>query len=198
VAKSAPTEPPKVTSLPTEATAPAAAEAQVHAADVDAGVAPVVVAQADSAPGLAPDAATPPLAGAAAAVEEPAPKAPAKPHDFNFYMYQADRARGRERFDDALEAYSQASKLKPARAEPIAGRGLTQLDQGQKQAAVTSFQEALKLNPRYGVALMGLAEAYRALDMKEDAVKLYEKYLEVSPEGSEASVAKAAIERLKQ
>ena len=44
---------------------------------------------------------------------------------------------------------------------------------------------------------MGIAEAYRSLGQKDDAVKYYAKYLELFPGSSEASVAKRALDRLR-
>jgi hypothetical protein len=46
-------------------------------------------------------------------------------------------------------------------------------------------------------ALMGLAESYRFQSKKDAAVKAYQRYLEAFPNGPEASVAKANIQRLK-
>ena len=130
-------------------------------------------------------------AGAARVKEEPV-------RDFDWYMSQGDRLREREKPQQALDAYSRATKMSPQRAEPVAGRGLAQLDLGNRKAAVEAFERALELNPRYGVALMGLAEAYKALGQNEDAVKYYGKYLDNFPEGSEASVARRALEKLKE
>jgi hypothetical protein len=45
---------------------------------------------------------------------------------------------------------------------------------------------------------MGIAEAYRARGQKRDAVKHYQRYLELNPEGSEAPVARQALKDLGQ
>jgi len=122
----------------------------------------------------------------------------AEPRTFDFYMGQGDKLREREQPKAALEAYRKAAELEPGRAEPIAGRALALLDLGQKLQAQVWFQQALKLNPTYGVALMGLAEAYRADGKTSDAIRYYEKYLEVLPDGPEASVARSAIKNLQE
>ncbi|HKD42081.1 MAG TPA: zinc-ribbon domain-containing protein [Myxococcaceae bacterium] len=118
--------------------------------------------------------------------------------NFDTYMSQADRFREREQPRNALDAYAKAAEMEPNRAEPLAGRGLALLDLGRTASAIAAFQQALKLNPREGLALMGLAEAYRAEGNKEEAITYYEKYLEVLPNGPEAAVAKAAIEALQE
>lgn len=133
----------------------------------------------------------PPATGNRAPKQEP-------PGNFDSYMEKADRLREREQPRAALEAYKKAAELEPARPEPLAGRGLALLDLGRTAPAIAAFQQALKVDPRHGVALMGLAEAYRLEGNKEEAVRYYEKYLAVIPDGPEAQVAKAAIKALQE
>ena len=77
-------------------------------------------------------------------------------------------------------------------------RGLAMLDMGNRLQAEGLFLQALKLNPRYGVAIMGLAETYRGLGRNEEAAKYYERYLDVLPSGPEAQVARTALQKLQQ
>lgn len=119
-------------------------------------------------------------------------------HDFNWYMSQGDRLREREKAEAALDAYGKAADLEPDRAEPIAGRGLALLDMGSKLQAEAAFEQALKVNPRYSVAQLGLAEAFRAEGKNAEAIKWYQKYLDENPSGSEANVAKEAIKKLQE
>ena len=118
--------------------------------------------------------------------------------DFDGYMAQGDRLRDRNRPQAALSSYDKAVGLEPERAEPYAGRGLALLDMGSPGQAEADFKRALELNPRYGVALMGLAETYRTQGRKAEAIRYYERYLDVLPNGPEAAVARSAIERLKE
>jgi predicted Zn finger-like uncharacterized protein len=157
--------------------------------DVEAGT-PDAGALADV--GAAPDAGGRGDAGA------PTVKRPAPVRDFDYYMSQGDRNRDRERSEAALQAYAQAAELEPARAEPYAGRGMAFLDMGDTRQAETEFKQALKFNPRYGEAIIGLAETYRTQGKKAEAIRYYERYLEILPNGPEATVARSAIERLKE
>jgi predicted Zn finger-like uncharacterized protein len=157
--------------------------------------------------GGAPDAGTPdggladagasPDAGAVVA-GGPTVKRPAPVRDFDYYMTQGDRNRERERLEAALDAYAEAAELEPDRAEPYAGRGMAFLDMGDTRQAEAEFKQALKFNPRYGEAIIGLAETYRSQGKKAEAIRHYERYLEILPNGPEASVARSAIERLKE
>jgi predicted Zn finger-like uncharacterized protein len=118
--------------------------------------------------------------------------------NFDTYMTQGDRLREREQPGNALDAYAKAAELEPGRPEPLAGRGLALLDLGKTATAIAALQQALKIDPRYGLALMGLAEAYRAEGNKDEAIRYYEKYLDVHPDGPEAPVAEAAIKALQE
>jgi tetratricopeptide (TPR) repeat protein len=138
------------------------------------------------------DAGLPPDAGTAG-VKRPAPV-----RDFDYYMTQGNRLRERERSEAALEAYGEAAELEPDRAEPYSGRGMAYLDLGDTHQAETEFKQALKINANYGEAIIGLAETYRSQGKKAEAIRYYERYLEILPNGPEASVARSAIERLKE
>jgi predicted Zn finger-like uncharacterized protein len=138
------------------------------------------------------DAGPPPDAGTAG-VKRPAPV-----RDFDYYMTQGNRLRERERSEAALEAYGEAAELEPDQAEPYSGRGMAYLDLGDTRQAETEFKQALKINANYGEAIIGLAETYRSQGKKAEAIRYYERYLEILPNGPEASVARSAIERLKE
>jgi predicted Zn finger-like uncharacterized protein len=174
--------------------AQAAAEALALA---DAGASSADGGTGDAGMLLAEDAGTPD-AGAPADAGAPTVKRPAPVRDFDYYMTQGDRNRERERPEAALDAYAEAAELEPSRAEPYAGRGMSFLDMGDTRQAETEFKQALKFNPRYGEAIIGLAETYRSQGKKADAIRYYERYLEILPNGPEASVARSAIERLKE
>jgi predicted Zn finger-like uncharacterized protein len=161
----------------------------------DAGIAQDAGTGADAGVALdagVMDAGLPPDAGTAG-VKRPAPV-----RDFDYYMTQGNRLRERERSEAALEAYGEAAELEPDRAEPYSGRGMAYLDIGDTHQAETEFKQALKINANYGEAIIGLAETYRSQGKKAEAIRYYERYLEILPNGPEASVARSAIERLKE
>lgn len=117
---------------------------------------------------------------------------------YEFFIQQAERLRNREKPEASLDFYEKAAELKPERVEPLAGRGLALLDMANPTAAIQTFGQALKINGRYGPAIMGMAEAQRMAGNTEKAIQFYEKYLEVLPNGAEAAVARNSIERLKR
>lgn len=117
-------------------------------------------------------------------------------NDFTYFMAEGDRLRERENFEAAMRMYQKAQSLKPESIEPITGKGLVQVDMSLLSQAEATFQEALKINARYGPAIMGLAETYRLSGKAEQALDMYRKYLEVLPTGTEAQVARQNIEKL--
>ena len=158
-------------------------EAEVDAGAPDAG---------------APDAGRPDAGPAIVDAGVGAPVAVKQERSFDWYVSQGDRLRERDKPEQALDFYGKASDLKPDRVEPITGRGLALLDMANPAAAAATFESALKLNSRYGPAIMGLAEAYRIEGKNEKAIEFYQRYLDVSPDGAEAAVARNSIERLKK
>ncbi|SEU15811.1 tetratricopeptide repeat protein [Stigmatella erecta] len=163
---------------------------------VDVGALPDADAGADA--GEAVDAGVEADAGTDLDGGSPPVKRPEPVRDYNYYMAQGNRLRARERFVAAAEAFANAAELEPERAEPYSGRGLALLDLGNPQEAAPEFEQALRLNPRYGEAMIGLAETYRSQGKKAEAIRYYQRYLEILPEGPEAEVARSAIERLMQ
>lgn len=116
---------------------------------------------------------------------------------YDFYMERGDALRDGEKYAAALNYYGRAADLKPDRVEPIVGRGFALFDLGQMLQAEAAFEQALKANGKYGPAIMGMAEVLKAQGKKAKALEYYQRYLDEHPNGSEANVAKNAIERLK-
>ncbi len=170
-----------------EEAARARADAE-NLATIDAGAAAPVVAVA---------VAVAVVAVVDAGVDAAVVKAPPKPRDFDQLMAEAERLRARDKSEAALALFAKAAELKPNRVEPQSGGGFALLDLGKSAEAEAAFRGALQVNPRYGPALIGMAEASKGLGKKEQAIEYYQKYLDVLPEGSESKMAKGAIERLK-
>lgn len=184
----------------TPPTPPVVPVAEVDAGEVDAGEPEVDAGTvAEDAGVMETDAGAPEVDAGAPTVDAGVPDAGvSEPKTYEYYLRTADRLRNREKAEAALDYYDKASDLKPDRAEPYAGKGLCLLDMANPSAAIAAFTEALKLNRRYGPAIMGMAEAQRTSGNNAKAVEYYEKYLEVLPDGPEAAVARNGIERLKK
>ncbi|MFN0063223.1 MAG: zinc-ribbon domain-containing protein [Myxococcaceae bacterium] len=194
-----------------EPKSPAVVEPVTKTFDIDAGAPPVATREpATESPPAAQTVPTPvPAASAQAepsvAVENPKPDDAAKaeprarrePNTFEQYLALGNRLRERERFQQALVAYGKAVAMEPENVEALTGRAMVLLDLDERLEAETAFLAALKADPRHLEAVMGLAETYRAMNRKADAVKYYERYLELAPSGPEAPVARSAVQKLR-
>ena len=148
------------------------------------------------APAAEPVAERPPEPPPApVAKAEPRPAAPRGPKAL---LAQAARLREKGDVEQALDVYGRVAGDDPENVEALTGRGLCYLDLEEYPPAEASFQAALKIDPSQPDALLGLAETYRWEGKKTDAVRYYEKYLAVSPEGEDAQVARNALEELRK
>ena len=140
------------------------------------------------------------------APEPPAAKAPEKPPEarprpaltVRQLLAEARRLREASKSEQALELYGRVTAEEPDNAEALAGRGLCYFDLDQYAPAEASLQAALRLSPKQPDALLGLADTYRSLGRKAEAIALYERYLAAYPGGDEAAVARNAINQLKE
>ncbi|MFZ0961961.1 MAG: tetratricopeptide repeat protein [Terriglobia bacterium] len=70
--------------------------------------------------------------------------------------------------------------------------GNVYLRKGKLQGALSRFQEAVKDNPHYAPAYLGLGKVYERLKEKQKALEAYERYLDELPSAQEAAEAKDA------
>ena len=134
---------------------------------------------------------------AGGAPDEGSPDKPAPKRSADYWISQGDRLRDKERAEAALDAYGKALDIAPHNVEALTGKGLCLLDMAKPLQAEPVLEQAIKVNPRYAPAIMGLAESYRFQGKKEQAINTYQKYLDSFPNGPEAGVARANIDRLK-
>jgi tetratricopeptide (TPR) repeat protein len=79
--------------------------------------------------------------------------------------------------------------------------GNVYLHRGALQGALSRFQEALKDNPHYAPAYLGLGKVYERMKQKQKALDAYQQYLDELPsakEAAEAREAQRAVERLRK
>ncbi len=159
-----------------------------------AAVEPVAAKEEEKKPEEKPAPAEPKAEEKQAAASSGVPKG----RDFDWYIQQAYRMRERNKAKLALDYYARAEELNPNSPEPHAGMGYALLDLGNLSAAIQSFETALQKSPRYGDALLGLAEAWKEKRDKKKAIDYYRQYIEAVPNGPEVGVARNNIERLSQ
>ncbi len=115
---------------------------------------------------------------------------------FDRAFNRAERLRRADRPHNALPAYHEALEIAPRNTGVLVGIGWCHLDLEESATAITYFNRARAVIPDHPEAHMGLAEAYKMRGMKRDAVRYYRRYLEISPYGTEADVARRMLEQL--
>jgi tetratricopeptide (TPR) repeat protein len=71
--------------------------------------------------------------------------------------------------DLAIEAFTQAMRLKPSSVHSWFGRGFAHAMRGDLEQAVADYTDALRLDPRYVAAYQNRAAAYRQLGRLDEA-----------------------------
>ena len=67
---------------------------------------------------------------------------------------------------------------------------------GDYDAAVSRFEHAIALNPKYAKPRYLLGECYEKKDDKQTAVKYYKEYLQVFPDAPDRKKVEKKIEKL--
>ena len=148
-------------------------------------------------PDPAPEAGPAP-SSSTATVAPPPPRRDDAASALRGVLARAREQRDRGRCEAALDLYGQALALDGRNATALSGRGACYLDLSRYVQAEASFVGALDSDPRNAEALYGMAETYRYMGRKGDAVAFYEKFLAVRPTGDDAAAARRLISQLKE
>jgi len=95
---------------------------------------------------------------------------------------------------EAVKNYDQALDICPLsfkedRAILLSNKAAASLKMGQKEKAIEDCTEALELNPNYVKALLRRAQTYEDTDKPHEAMKDFEKILELDPGNKDARMA---------
>ncbi len=126
-------------------------------------------------------------------VSKAPPPEPPRP-TYQGLLQQATNARNRGQIETALDLYARASAMRPNQPDGYVGQGFCYIEMRAWHAAIASFEQALEHSSRHGEAIIGLAEANKHQGNSEEARRLYERYLELYPQGPEAAVARTNLD----
>jgi protein O-mannosyl-transferase len=90
------------------------------------------------------------------------------------------------RYEEAMDSYKQALRIKPDWAEAHNNLGLVLNELGQKEEALSHFREALRFDPSLAEAHNGLGQVFSQQGKFDLAVEHYSRALEANPEYAEA------------
>lgn len=102
------------------------------------------------------------------------------------------------RFNEAIDAYQKALDIDPKNVDVRVDMGTCYRRLGRSDKAVEEYRKALKINPNhlYGHLNLGVVLAYDLND-SANAIKEFEKYLELAPNAPNAGQIRQEIQRLK-
>lgn len=100
--------------------------------------------------------------------------------------YERGRSLGKQgNYNEALAAFNEAIAANPENAEAHNGLGFCYLLLGQKEKAERSLKEALRLQPDLLKAVKNLASLYHRQERMKEAISLWERLTEISPNDAE-------------
>jgi predicted Zn finger-like uncharacterized protein len=115
--------------------------------------------------------------------------------------FDYDIAQGHKLLDSkpaaALALFEKAATLDPNSPEPDSGRGLAYSNMERLTDAATAFGAALRKSSEFTEAILGLAEVSAQQGNRRKAIGLYQRYLDLTPDGPDAPAARAQMDELK-
>ena len=92
----------------------------------------------------------------------------------------------------------QPTRYDPYHAEKDIAAGTFYLKKGRYDAAIDRFEEALRYQPNLAKAYRLLGEAHEKKGNRAEALKAYEKYLEILPGATDAGKIRKRAGKLRQ
>ncbi len=102
-----------------------------------------------------------------------------------------------QRFGEAIDAYEKALALEPKNVNVLVDQGTCYRGVRKFDKALEQYQKALKIDPNFpnGHRNLGVVLAYD-LNRKAEAVKEFNRYLELVPNGPEANEVRQTVREL--
>ncbi len=100
--------------------------------------------------------------------------------------------------DSAVQSAEDQPKWDPLRAEKDLEVGRYYMRKGDVDAAIDRFQDATEAKPGYALPFRCLGEAYEKKGKKKQAVKAYQRYLDLYPHAEDGDKIRKKIEKLHQ
>src|SRR5580698_10366627 len=98
--------------------------------------------------------------------------------------------------DNAAESAPDQPTWDPLRAEKDLEVGQYYMRKGDVDAAIDRFQDATTAKPGYAIPFRLLGEAQEKKGLKKQAIKSYQRYLDLVPRADDADKVRKKIERL--
>jgi tetratricopeptide (TPR) repeat protein len=129
------------------------------------------------------------LASCRASAQDPPPASPAPP---------PEPPKPKPNTDSAVQSADDQPKWDPLRAERDLEVGKYYMKKGDVDAAIDRFEDAAEAKPGYAIPFRFLGEAYEKKNKKKQAVKAYQRYLDLYPHAEDGDKIRKKIEKLHQ
>ena len=103
---------------------------------------------------------------------------------------------GKQKKDTATQNASDQPTWDPLRAEKDLEVGQFYMKKGDVDAAIDRFQDATLAKPGYAIPFRFLAEAQEKKGLKKQAIKSYQRYLDLYPHAEDGDKVRKKIEKL--
>jgi tetratricopeptide (TPR) repeat protein len=101
--------------------------------------------------------------------------------------------RGLNRIEEAINSYTQATRLNHNYAEAFFNCGITQEESQQFSSALISYEKAIKINPSYAEAYVGKGNALKELSYLAEAIESYNLAILINKHDHEAYFNKGIV-----
>lgn len=100
--------------------------------------------------------------------------------------------------DSATQSASDQPTWDPLRAEKDLEVGQYYMKKGDVDAAIDRFQDAILAKPGYAIPFRFLADAQEKKGLRKQAIKSYQRYLDLYPHAEDGDKVKKKIEKLRK
>ena len=107
-----------------------------------------------------------------------------------------DQSKPKPNTDSAVQSAPDQPKWDPLRAEKDLDVGKYYMRKGDIDAAIDRFEDAAESKPGYALPFLYLGEAYEKKGKKKQAVKAYQRYLDLYPHAEDGDKVRKKIEKL--
>ena len=135
-----------------------------------------------------------PFAASQAHAQDPQPESSSKPAEAP--SPAPPKSRAKQKKDTATQNAPDQPAWDPLRAEKDLEVGQYYMKKGDLDAAIDRFQDATVAKPGYAIPFRYLAEAQGKKGLKKQAIKSYQRYLDLYPHAEDAEKVRKRIDKL--
>jgi tetratricopeptide (TPR) repeat protein len=135
-----------------------------------------------------------PFAASQAHAQDPQPESSSKPAEAP--SPAPPKSRAKQKKDTATQNAPDQPAWDPLRAEKDLEVGQYYMKKGDLDAAIDRFQDATAAKPGFAIPFRYLAEAQEKKGLKKQAIKSYQRYLDLYPHAEDGDKMRKKIDKL--